>query len=104
VMRQPGIRPAQVRAVGHALAAGVAGIATDIALFARPWDFDIVDVTAPALVWLGTADRVVPRGPIERLVAALPDATLTMVPSAGHFWFLADWPGVLVPLAALARR
>jgi pimeloyl-ACP methyl ester carboxylesterase len=104
VLRLPGIRPAQVRAVGHALAPGVAGIATDIALFSRPWDFDLADVTAPALVWLGAADRVVPRGPVERLVAALPNARLNMVPSAGHFWFLADWPAVLAPLAALARR
>lgn len=102
VMRLPGIRSAQVRAVGHAMTPGIAGVATDVALFSRPWNVDLAAVTAPALVWLGTADRVVPAGPVERLVAALPNATLRHVPGAGHFWFLADWPRVLGPLGALA--
>jgi pimeloyl-ACP methyl ester carboxylesterase len=103
--------PAVRRMIG-ALARRHGSVPRDLAeRWARPWDrrrvlrsFDLLspwrlresaaglaNLRAPALLLWGDRDEVFPPAHGERLRAALPDATLELVPGAGH-WTPRDAP------------
>jgi pimeloyl-ACP methyl ester carboxylesterase len=48
------------------------------------------EIEAPALVIAGTADRVVPPANAELLAARIPNATLDLIPGAGHLAFIEE--------------
>ncbi len=81
------------------LAPGVRGPMIDMALFARAWDLDLASANAPARGWIGTADKNVPVAAASRLIIAFPQAELTVVPDAGHFWITRHYADVLAWLA-----
>ena len=100
VFRQPGFAAALGATFREGLARGAVGPVIDISLFARPWRIDLGEIAAPARVWIGTADRNVPRGPAEALASAIPGATLSRREGAGHFWIARQFDEVLAWLAA----
>lgn len=68
---------------------GSRGVAQDLQLlFARPWGFDLADIGVPVEIWHGDADTNVPVEGAERLAAALPNATVEIVPGFGHLLFV----------------
>jgi len=74
----------QVRAPGR-----IVGTMDALLAMARsPQDSDLPEalsrVEAPALILMGEADGVAPRGDAEQLAEALPEATLVRLPDAGH--------------------
>jgi len=73
------------------LKAGVGGPVLDMKLFARPWDVDLGAVQAETRLWLGLDDRNVPIGAARRLAYAIPNATLSEIAGAGHFWILQNY-------------
>jgi pimeloyl-ACP methyl ester carboxylesterase len=84
----------------HGLSPGVAGAVHDAVLLARPWGFALEKVTAPVLVWQGGADSMVPPG-CAAAFAALPHASIRIVPDAGHYALPLGHGHAM--LAALAR-
>lgn len=54
----------------------------------------LADVKVPVLIWLGEEDVFVPLEMGEDMAARLPDAQLTLVPSAGHLG-INRWDDVL---------
>lgn len=50
-----------------------------------PWGFEPGDITVRTRIWQGDEDTLVPRSWAERLSAAIPDSTLTMLPGEGHY-------------------
>jgi len=58
--------------------------ARDFWLFAREWDADIADMTVPAHVWHGTADRNVPVAHARVIADRCPTARLHIVEGGGH--------------------
>ncbi|MFE5336289.1 alpha/beta fold hydrolase [Isoptericola sp. NPDC056573] len=68
------------------------GLVDDDLAFVRPWGVTLGDVTAPALVVQGGADRVVPRHHADLLVEGLPAAELWLRPRDGHVSVLTALP------------
>jgi len=72
------------RAGVEALRPGVRGAIQEVGMLARPWNFELSDVTVPVDIWHGTEDRNVPIAMGRALAAALPHGTLHVVDGAGH--------------------
>ena len=72
----------------HAMARGPFGLIDDYRAVGGAWGFEPAAVTAPVQVWQGEADGAVSPSIGRRLVGVLPNATLELVPDAGHFLVL----------------
>lgn len=81
---------------------GIAGAASDLEVFGRPWGVDLAAITAPSVVWQGTEDVVVPVAVSLALAARIPGCRLIRVEGAGHFWVLERVEEVLRELRGLA--
>lgn len=76
----------------------------DLALFARPWGFDIAAIVAPTVLLYGRQDVLVPPAHGEAYRRAIPHADLFVLDAAGHWmrdyepqalsWLTADTLGV----------
>ncbi|MDX2157838.1 MAG: alpha/beta hydrolase [Hyphomicrobiaceae bacterium] len=82
---------------------GTAGPVTDMVLFGAPWGLELQLATMPSRVWLGTADRNVPRSAARRLAHRLPACTLVELPQQGHLWIAHNYETVLGWLAELRQ-
>lgn len=60
----------------------------DMASLARPWSFDLAELTTPVDLWHGADDGAVPHSYADGLSKLLPNATLHSLPGEGHFVFL----------------
>lgn len=69
---------------------GHSGAVADVAIYTRPWGFDLTEVTAPVAVWHGTADRNVPPSVGRYLAAQLPHSTAHFAPDQGHLSLFTD--------------
>jgi pimeloyl-ACP methyl ester carboxylesterase len=63
---------------------GSTGVVRDYQLLGLPWDFSTDGISQRVHIWHGTADTVAPPIHASRLAALLPDATIHLVPDAGH--------------------
>jgi pimeloyl-ACP methyl ester carboxylesterase len=57
----------------------------DLALFGRPWGFELADVAVPITFFGGTSDVIVPYMHAERQAKRVPGARLRTVHGTGHF-------------------
>ena len=74
-----------VAAIREAQLNGVAGIVEDYRRFGGPWGFAPTEVRRHVTVWQGRQDTLLPMRHAQRLAAALPNKTLRLVPSTGHY-------------------
>ncbi|WP_084536188.1 alpha/beta fold hydrolase [Nocardia yamanashiensis] len=89
----------------QAFASGSRGVAVDtLLLFARPWGFDLADITVPVHIWHGDADNNVPVADGRQLAAALPNHTLNIVAGAGHLMFVDHAAAILNSIRAGETR
>jgi pimeloyl-ACP methyl ester carboxylesterase len=65
---------------------GGGGGTADLEIYGRPWGVRFQDVTAPAVMWQGTADTIVPPQVATWLASQLPRCTFHRLDEAGHFW------------------
>lgn len=79
---------------------GPAGDASDMWAFATPWGFELTAVVQPVDIWHGDADTQVPVSHAYVLEAALPRATLHVLPGDGHFSIGRHVPDLLASLAS----
>jgi pimeloyl-ACP methyl ester carboxylesterase len=70
-----------------ATATGVGGLVEDHLITQRPWGFELGEVAGAVHVWHGMADDLVPADHALQLAAALPNCTVQLDPSEGHFFF-----------------
>lgn len=101
--RRRGSEPAQ-RAImseswREAVRQGSQGWADDDLAFAKPWGFELEDVTAETRVWQGELDVLTPRKHGEYVAARLPNARFEVLEGGGHF-LDPEWAVVLDWLAA----
>ncbi len=66
------------------LRTGVDGWLDDDLAFTKPWGFDFSEITAPTMIWQGSADLMVPFAHGQRLAAQLPGASLHLEHGEGH--------------------
>jgi pimeloyl-ACP methyl ester carboxylesterase len=91
----PGALDAMAAGVVDAVAQGPSGLEHDIALQVTPPDVELTDVVCPVLLWYGTLDRAAPPAFGHWFATHLPDASLEVLPDAGHCFVLARWAEVL---------
>jgi pimeloyl-ACP methyl ester carboxylesterase len=71
------------------------GVVDDWILGTLPWPFALAAVRAPAFVWFGERDTIVPRSHADTLTALLPHCQAFGCPDCGHFLAVAHWPQIL---------
>lgn len=85
----------------EAIRQGSRGWADDDLAFARPWGFELEDVTAETRVWQGELDVLTPRPHGEYVASRLPNARFEVLEGGGHF-LDEEWAVVLDWLAGAA--
>ncbi len=69
----------------EAVRQGSRGWADDDLAFAKPWGFELEDVTAETRVWQGELDVLTPRPHGEYVASRLPNARFEVLQGGGHF-------------------
>jgi pimeloyl-ACP methyl ester carboxylesterase len=77
---------------------GVRGWADDDLAFAKPWGFELEDVTAEVRLWQGELDVLAPRSHGEYVASRLPNARFELLEGGGHL-LDEEWDVVLDWLA-----
>jgi pimeloyl-ACP methyl ester carboxylesterase len=103
VLSQPHVEKSLVAMTVEALRQGVGGGMADLAIFSQPWPVDFQQVTAPSILWQGTADRIVPVAVSAWLAELLPNCRFERLEGAGHFWVYDHAGEVLKGLAEISR-
>jgi pimeloyl-ACP methyl ester carboxylesterase/DNA-binding CsgD family transcriptional regulator len=70
---------------------GEEGLIAEILLFARDWGVALGNIRAKTMLWHGAMDASVNISAMEQLSRALPGASLTLVPDAGHYILFSHW-------------
>jgi len=83
IMSRPAYAPRIVRMMQEAYRTGVDGWVDDDLVFVKPWGFTLDTITAPAMVWFGVDDTLVPRQHGEWLARNVPGAQVVRM-SGGH--------------------
>ena len=78
--------------------ANPAGVVDDYRIWNAPWGFDLATMNVPVQLWHGEDDELCPPEWSHRLAEALPHATLTLVPDAGHWVARDHWPEILAAI------
>lgn len=83
----------------EAVRQGSRGWADDDLAFAKPWGFDLGDVTVETRVWQGELDVLTPRPHGEYVASRLPNGEFELLEGGGHF-LDEEWSVVLDWLTA----
>lgn len=94
-LRTPGVEERLSGSFREGLAPGIAGALQDQALFAKPWDLPLDQITAPTKIWQGDADVNVPVAAVHHLAEQIPNCTFEELPGQGHLWISINYPVVL---------
>ncbi|GAB4590043.1 alpha/beta hydrolase [Nocardia sp. IFM 10818] len=82
--------------IGEAFRQGSRGFAEDmLAVFCRPWGFELADIKVPVAVFHGAEDANVPLADGRRLADLIPGSRLHVVEHAGHLLFV-DHPAAIL--------
>lgn len=84
LLADPGYRALVAESTAQALRQGGRGVAQDLILLARAWDFELSQITVPVRVWHGLVDNVVPPATARYLAATLPSSELNLARGEGH--------------------
>jgi pimeloyl-ACP methyl ester carboxylesterase len=84
-IRRPDVFDAFVREARLAPATAARAMAQDMALFARPWGFELSSVAVPVDFWQGDADRNVPPAHARRQSERVEGSKLHEIAGGGHF-------------------
>lgn len=99
ILRRADVRAQLAQMMAEAFRNGGAGGVSDLAIFGRPWGVDYSAITAPSVLWQGTADSIVPVEAARYLARQLPDCRYVELPGAGHFWVIDHMAEVLAEVA-----
>jgi pimeloyl-ACP methyl ester carboxylesterase len=100
VTQVPGIIEQRRQSLNEAFRQGARGPALDLALYSRPWGFELKEMGVPVQVWHGDADTMVPVAMARYLAATIPGAELHLVENGGHFVAVPHHEEILTTLLA----
>lgn len=104
VLSDPGVLDNLIDMTQEALRSGAVGALADFRIFGQPWPVDYDAISAPATIWAGTADKVVPVPVCAYLAHRIPGARLKTVPGAAHFWILEHVEEVLAEAKSMIEK
>lgn len=81
---------------------GIQGGIADLEIYAEPWHIDFAQITAPACLWQGTGDTIVPVGVALKLGSLIPGCEVKQLEGRGHFWIYDAIPDLLRAVVALS--
>lgn len=93
-----------LRGLAEGVRPGVGGAVEELRCFSRPWGLPYEQITAPTILWQGTADRNVPVSAALRLGEVIPACEVRRIDGAGHYWILQNYGHVLESVAQRARQ
>ena len=82
----------------ESFAAGARGLALELAMLGRRWDFDLDEIRTPVTLWYGERDCMCPPSIGRDYERAIPVATLRLVDD-GHSLLFSRWREILAALA-----
>jgi len=85
ILAQPDIKEVICASITEALSNGTRAALRDFLIYANPWDFDLTQIRQQITIWHGSADETVPIAHSHALIESLPNATLNILQSEGHF-------------------
>ncbi|HEV8063580.1 MAG TPA: alpha/beta hydrolase [Acidimicrobiales bacterium] len=88
ILERPEILEAFLSDGRLASATSARATAQDMTLFARPWGFDLSQISVPVDFWQGDADRNVPPAHARRQADEVKGSTLHELPGEGHFMII----------------
>lgn len=103
LVAHPEIRRRLLGSFAEGLRVGTSGPQLDLAIFSQPWGIDLARITAPARLWIGTADRDVPIAAAHALAQRIPHCLVREMPEQGHLWVVANSSEVPAWLLGAAR-
>ncbi len=86
ILSRPEIRKNILESVVEGLRPGARGVVQEMKIFSDPWNIPFAAITAPAMLWQGTADNNVPVLASYRLAQIIPNCELFRIEGAGHYW------------------
>jgi len=89
VLTDAGYRAIFSASTAEALRQGGWGVAWELTLLARAWDFRLQEVRVPVRIWQGLADNIVPAAMARRLAGELPTSETHYLPGEGHLSLVA---------------
>lgn len=101
ILRKPHVRAGLAQMMAEAFRSSGLGGAWDLAIYGRPWGVDFGAITAPSVIWQGTADKIVPVEATRYLARQLPQCSYNELQGAGHFWVVDNMDEVLQRVARL---
>lgn len=102
ILMRPEVRRAMQEMTSEGFRQGGRGGIADLEIFSSRWHVAYERITAPAVLWQGTADRIVPPAASLHLASQLPRCQLIRIEGAGHFWIFDHIPEVVAAVRALA--
>jgi pimeloyl-ACP methyl ester carboxylesterase len=103
VLGTPAARELMVAMTREALRPGIEGAVSDLAIFSQPWGIAVASIAAPAVLWQGTDDAMVPAALAFDLARRLPACRTIRLEGEGHFWVLENIEAVIAEVATLAH-
>ncbi len=104
VLERPEVRANLQATFQEGLQPGIEGAEQDLGLFCIPWDLPIREIAAPAILWQGSADTVVPPDAAYHLARQLPNCRLHVIPAAGHYWGFGQFGPILDEVATALNQ
>jgi pimeloyl-ACP methyl ester carboxylesterase len=84
LLEQPDLAQVFVAGLQEAFRSGINGANRDAALYARPWDFQLQEITAEVHLWHGEMDANVPLSVGQFVADAIPNCRATFYGEEGH--------------------
>ena len=104
IMTRKAVKAHVIEDVHQSLTFDGEGTRTDFVIFSQPWGVDYSCITAPAILWQGTADTIVPIGAAMALGKLIPRCRVVELDGEGHFWGLREVEEILDQVKRLATR
>lgn len=98
ILQRPDVRAMFLASYAEATRQGIDAFAHEVELAARPWGFPLQEIQVPVTLWHGELDNSTPLGMAQAMAAAIPDATLRIIPGEGHLIFLTRWHEIVSDL------
>ncbi|RIL11313.1 MAG: hypothetical protein DCC75_02550, partial [Proteobacteria bacterium] len=85
MLSRPGVEKLILRDIKESLRQRGRGAIRELAIFSRPWGFDLAEIKCPVTIWHGEADSYVPCQMARWMAAKIPGSRANYVPGGGHF-------------------